>query len=182
MLYDGDTITVRGRKFKVEFPYDDTGDTPWDSEDGHGPVSEWTTRDKKPGERVLCSDRFSKRFYDYRAAVKTAKAEGWGPAPFPGATRGQTAAHAANLDYERLRRFYEGQWSYVGVVVSLVEDPDITTSLWGIESDCEEFLDETAHDLAKELCNQLGIQDYPQAFIPELQRIGFSLSAVESAG
>ena len=66
-----DTIELQGRRFRVEVEADEGHETPWDYEDGHGPVSDWTRRDKRPGERVLCSDRSSKRFYDFAQAVKT---------------------------------------------------------------------------------------------------------------
>lgn len=58
--------------------------TPWDNEDGHGPVSDWTTRDKLPGELILSNDRSSKRFYDFAEACRMARRDGWGflPAPF----------------------------------------------------------------------------------------------------
>lgn len=78
MLYDGDTFTQNGREFRVTFPYDDAGDTPWDRECGHGEVSDWTTRGKRPGERVLSTDRHqSCRFYDFQGAVATARRDGW---------------------------------------------------------------------------------------------------------
>lgn len=41
MLYDGDIIEHDGARFRVEFPFDDSGDTPWERDDGHGEVSDW---------------------------------------------------------------------------------------------------------------------------------------------
>lgn len=69
-------------------------------------------------------------------------------------TKRQYAAAAAMADYDRLRQWCDNQWFYVGVVVeSLDEEGDVidSASLWGIESDCEDYLEETAHDLAEEL-------------------------------
>lgn len=79
MLYDGDIIEHDGARFRVEFPFDDSGDTPWDSEDGHGPVSDWRNGryTKTPGERELCSDHGQKRFYDFAEACRIALKDGW---------------------------------------------------------------------------------------------------------
>jgi len=56
---------------------------PWDEECGHGDVSDWTTRDKLPGELVLSEDGRSKRFYDFAGACKIARRDGWGFLPEP---------------------------------------------------------------------------------------------------
>jgi hypothetical protein len=77
-LYDGDTFEHEGLTFKVTFPYDIDCEPPWERSDGHGVVSEWTRRDKHPGEIELCSDRGSKRFYDVQESTRIAKRDGWG--------------------------------------------------------------------------------------------------------
>ncbi|ALL68698.1 hypothetical protein K788_0000279 [Paraburkholderia caribensis MBA4] len=41
-------------------------------------VSDWTTRDKRSGEVVLCTDRRSRRYYDIRETMKIARRDGWG--------------------------------------------------------------------------------------------------------
>lgn len=80
-VFDGEVreLTIDGHtyRFRVNVENDDKG-APWDEEAGHGPVSDWTTRDKRPGERVLSSDHGSKRFYDVAEANRIAKREGWG--------------------------------------------------------------------------------------------------------
>jgi hypothetical protein len=89
MLYDNDTIEEAGATFRVTFPYDDSSDAPWEREDGHGPVSDWrngrytyTGRPSKaPGERPLCSDGGSARFYDFAEACRIARRDGWGWLP-----------------------------------------------------------------------------------------------------
>lgn len=156
----GDPLEHNGNRFRVTHPYDDSGDAPWDREDGHGPVSEWTTRDKAPGEMVLCSDRGMHRYYDFQEAVRIARRDGWDAAPYSETeTAGQRAHKAAMADYDRLRQWCDGQWCYVGVVVELVDDAGDgigeTESLWGIESDAYEYLAETAHNLADELLARL---------------------------
>ena len=41
-----DTIEVDGLSFAVSMEYDDCMSPPWEEEDGHGPVSEWTRYEK----------------------------------------------------------------------------------------------------------------------------------------
>ncbi len=77
----GDTFTYRGRSFRIRLERDDDYSAPWDEHDGHGTVSEWTTRDKMPGELVLNSDRHSKRYYDFAEACRIARRDGWGFLP-----------------------------------------------------------------------------------------------------
>lgn len=78
MIFDEEIIKKEGYVFKVFLPDDPDMDAPWDNADGHGPVSEWTRRDKRPGEWELNSDHGSKRFYDAQEANKIAKRDGWG--------------------------------------------------------------------------------------------------------
>ena len=69
-------------------------------------------------------------------------------------TARQYAAAAALADFDRLRRWCDNQWHYVGVIVeSLDADEDVidSASIWGIESDADDYLDEVAQDLAAEL-------------------------------
>lgn len=143
---DGFTITAR-------IEHDDNTESPWCRENGHGDVSEWTNRDKKAGEMVLNSDMGSYRYYDYAGAVKIALRDGWGIAnPPEGATRRQIAALAAREDFERLRRWCNDDWSYVGVVVTVsAKGVELgSASLWGIESDAGEYLVEVANELLPE--------------------------------
>lgn len=95
---DGDTSTVERDGYVVTATVvrDDDMGAPWENEDGHGPVSRWTSRPKRPGERVLNVDRGSYRYYDFAEAVKIAKRDGWGPgiplrttSPGPGMERGK---------------------------------------------------------------------------------------------
>ena len=158
-----DTIEYQGLTFRVTQEHDHDHGAPWDEEDGHGEVSDWTRRDKKPGERVLCDDRGQKRFYNFAGAVKTARAE-WGVGPEVKAaflakhgremTRGEIAVHAAESDYEYLRRWCDNQWSYVGVCVELLDvdgqEVGKGESLWGIDSDADEYLAQVAQELAEE--------------------------------
>ena len=182
MLHDGDTFELGARLFKVAMPYDDYPQEPWSEEDGHGPVTDWTTRAKRPSEMVLIKDNHHRRYYDFAAAVKLARKDGWDTEPYNQGTKGERAARAAYADYNRLRRFCAGDWGYIGVVVALLDDngdeTDETESLWGVESDCGDYMEEVAHELAREILARVPIRDYPGVHLPELTRTAFSLSFV----
>ena len=124
-------------RFRVEWFFDADTDAPWDREDGHGPVSDWTTRAKRPGEMILTRDRGSHRFYDFAEAVKIAKRDGWNTEPYQWPSKGARAHAAALADFNYLRRWCADYWHYCGIVVTLLDadgDPDsVDASLWGIE-------------------------------------------------
>ena len=156
-LYIGgsETFELCGQVFRVTILHDEHADAPWDAEDGHGEVSEWTTRDKLPGELVLADERGRKRYYDFAGACKIARRDGWNAAPFaaPGTeTKRQQAARAAMADFEYLRGYCNDDWTYCTVaVVALDDDGEPATdtdSVSGIESNAHEYLWETARDLA----------------------------------
>jgi hypothetical protein len=69
-----DNITISGLTFSVSVEPDDLHGAPWEVDCGHGPVSDWTTRGKLPGERVLWSDRGCYRYYDVAEATRTRQA------------------------------------------------------------------------------------------------------------
>lgn len=139
---------------------DDDSTPPWDRSDGHGPVSEWTARKKEPGERVLCYDRNSYRYYDFQEAVKIARRDGWRVHPEHSTDQpGKVAAEAAEADFKFLKSWCDDRWHYVGVAVT-VEKNDIRLTgeyehaLWGIEcnlsSDGNDYLTEVANELLPE--------------------------------
>ncbi len=76
-----DTITTGRHVFSVTLEPDTDHGAPWDEEDGHGPVSDWTRRDKMPGEMVLAEDHGWRRFYDFAEACRIARRDGWGFLP-----------------------------------------------------------------------------------------------------
>lgn len=75
------TFTHNGREYAVTLEPDEWHGAPWEEEYGHGPVTDWETRDKRPGELVLSEDGRAKRFYDFAAACRLARREGWGFLP-----------------------------------------------------------------------------------------------------
>ncbi len=173
--YAGDTRAADlsgGLTARVTVEYDHYAGTPWDNEDGHGPVSEWTRRGKRPGERVLCDDHGARRYYDFADAVATARTDGWDAPPYGTGTPGQRAARAAEADFARLRAWCRDDWCYVGLVVTIyAEDVELATaSLWGIESDADaDYFNETVADLLAEALAEAR---------PQAARIAATLAAV----
>lgn len=150
-LYNGDTFEYQGYTFKVEYNRDDDMQAPWEEHDGHGIVSDWTSRDKAPGERVLSEDRGSRRYYDVQASMRKARKEQWGPIhcatcgqessseqgweaytkgthatpmdhPFVRESAGKQAARAVEADYEYLRAWCHDEWEWTYAVVMLLDD------------------------------------------------------------
>lgn len=82
--YPGETFnfTIGRVEYVAEIHHDDSHGTPWEECDGHGDVSDWTTRDKRPGEFILSDDgRGRKRFYDFASSCRIARQDGWGSLP-----------------------------------------------------------------------------------------------------
>jgi hypothetical protein len=118
--------------------HDDNADPPWKREDGHGPVSDWTSRSKRPGERVLSEDHGSRRYYDVEAALKLAKRDGWGAYPYGQGTKAEQAARAVDRDFAVLRAWCQDEWHYVGITISVCKAGvrlagPYEHALWGIE-------------------------------------------------
>lgn len=150
MLYDGDIFERNGRRYKVAFPHDDSGDTPWDrqsfgvvSDYKHHAFGQGTKPPKKPGEMILYWDRGTYRTFDFAETCRQYRNEG--------CTR-KEAAESAMADFKLFKGWCEDRWTYVGVVVTLLDDDDEKTdksaSLWGIESDADDYLETTAYELA----------------------------------
>lgn len=154
-VYPGATIACEVGAFTATATlYHDSGHgTPWEEGGDHGAVSEWTTRDKRPGERVLCRDGHHRRYYDFAGAVRTARADGWDAPPYGEGTPGQRAARAAEADFKRLKAWVNDEWIYLGVAVTVEVDGVALVgkydhSLWGIESDSgPEYFTEVADEL-----------------------------------
>lgn len=149
-----ETIERDGMTFRVEHVADTDHGAPWENEDGHGPVS-YANRGafgyprKRPGELQLTSNHGSGgHVYDFAAACRIALRDGWGSSwikerheqlGWAPPTAKQVAAAAAREDYERLRAWCNDEWSYIGVVVTLLDiegnETDATDSLWGVDDD-----------------------------------------------
>lgn len=147
--------------------HDDAGDmgTPWDNEDGHGPVTDWVRREKRPDELVLnhCVRTGQKRFYNFKEACAIALRDGWGCKDLDGAeTKRQKAAKAAMADFEYLRAWCNNEWSYVGVEVTLLDSEgnktEVSDSMWGIESH-DDQVNYHAQNLADDLAHGLHMKN-----------------------
>ncbi len=154
--YHTETIERDGLTFRVEHHYDHDSAEPWSQCDGHGPISDWERRDKRPGELILNSDHSSKRFYDFAEACRIARRDGWDTPPYGQGTPRQRAARAAMADFKYLQAWCNDDWHYCGVTVELLDEDDEpvdSASLWGIESNCAEYLADVAQELAAELAS-----------------------------
>jgi len=151
--------TAKGNKFKIELSYDAMSSTPWEWCDGHGEVSEWTSRDKRPGEVVLCIDGRSKRFYDMQGAVKIARRDGWDTAPYNTGTKGEQARRVAQADYEYLKAWCDNNWWYAVLhAVMLDSDGELNgyaEYLGGVEDGYDKkfkgYVMECAQELARDI-------------------------------
>lgn len=164
----GETMEYKGRSFNVDIEREDGMREPWKEHDGHGIVSDWTTREKSAGERVLASDRNSKRYYDVQETMKIAKRDGWGIGDDEKAaltaklhrepTAREIRVKAVERDFEHLRRWCADEWFWCGVIVTMLDDDgnatDHTASLWGIESDEYAYHREVANELADECIHE----------------------------
>lgn len=164
-------------QYRIEKLYDDGHNAPWDDYDGHGPVREVRRGHhdylrKNPGERILggnASDR-SGYAYDIAEATRIARRDAWGIDPERKArweasqgrplTPGQIAAAAVEADFQRLRGWVNDDWHYIGIVVTLLDiegnDTHLSESLWGIESDSDDYIAEVTQELQNELAAQVG--------------------------
>lgn len=145
--------------FAVETHDDQDHGAPWDECDGHGPVTGWLSRNKRPDELVLNSDRGQKRFYNFKEACAIALRDGWGCDALDGTeTKRQKAAKAAMADFEYLRSWCNNDWSYVGIEVTLLDSEgnktEVSDSLWGVEG-TEDQIRYNAENLADDLAHGL---------------------------
>jgi hypothetical protein len=169
-LYHEDSFEYRGYTFVVTFPPDEDMGPPWKEHDGHGVISEWTTRrEKKPGELILAEDCGSRRYYDLQATMAIARRDQWGcgDPTHEHTTARQRTVCAVHRDFEFCRRWLADEWQWIGVVVRLA-DPhrDVGESVWGIESDAGEYLTETAYELADEIMSRIEV-DWPDVQLSE---------------
>lgn len=148
-------IKISGTPFtaRITVERDDCSGAPWEDCDGHGIVSQWTTRDKQAGERVLCSDRHSKRFYNVAESIAIAKRDGWGAPPYKTGTKGEQAARAVESDFEFLKGWANDDWFYAVVTVKLLDEDGkeiASDSLGGVET-LNDYWKESAADMLNAL-------------------------------
>lgn len=167
-----ETFDHRGHTFRLTTEHDDCIGEPWKEFDGHGVVSDWTTRDKAPGERVLVTDRNHRRYYDVTATQKIAKRDGWGTADGrrDGETAAQYRARAIDADFRFLQGWCLGEWEYVSVGVILLDEDGEETGereyLGGVESSSYDYIEQVGRELADEIIARVEI-DEPDVVLSE---------------
>lgn len=142
-----------GRDYIAEIHADDSSDTPWQRGDAYAEPETVRGRNyagyvaKSPGEIVLYKgDRNGYSYlYNVAKAVRQLRKDG---------VSGEDAVKYVNAEVERFRSWLNNDWHYIGIVVRLAGSCSkcgASESLWGIESDCEEYIKEVARELAAEL-------------------------------
>lgn len=185
MISTDKTFESRGYTFKLETSRDDHNSEPWKECDGHGIVSDWTSRDKAPGERILVKDRYgqSKRYYDVAETMKVAIKDGWGIVhctvcgeasgglgtsmyasvhkygprdhDFKPERKRQSAARAVDADFEYLRAWCADEWEYLVVGVTLLDDDGEETDHVEYLGGVESIKDEYVMEVARELAEEI---------------------------
>lgn len=164
-IYDGMQIEKAGLTFVVNFPSDCYFDPPWENSDGHGPVRKSTKRhvdgysDKRPCERPLNSPTRNEYqfYYDWQAAVKIAKKDGWNAKPYDAP---KCIERAVLADFKYLAGYLNDDWNYIGVTVDLLNEEGEKVDgydgiLWGIESNAGDYLLTVANELVDEIISQI---------------------------
>jgi len=151
-MNDMTTITHDGLTFRVTKEHDADVCAPWEWEDGHGPVREsghGPRRPKRGGELRLGSWSL----YDFAAACKIALRDGWN-----GCRNREEAAQAARADYDNMQAWCNDEWSYIGVVVTLLDvdgnETDAQQSIWGVH-DAGTYADTLAQELAEDCAREI---------------------------
>lgn len=149
--YEHSQHEVNGRQYIAYTAYDDSAELPWDNDcQLDNVVSDWCycrygRPTKAPYERIINSDRGAYLAFDTRRYMAIAKEHG--------CTR-QQAHEQCLAAFERCRRFVDDQWHYIGVIVECLDEEGEVIgedSIWGIESDCKEYISETIRDLIEDI-------------------------------
>lgn len=165
-VYSGQVFTFSHgtHTFRATIEHDDCADAPWDACDGHGSVRKtMDPRTKNAGEVVLhVGDRGCYSFvYDFAAAVRTARKDGWNTAPFDTVeTAGERAVRAVKADMEYLRGWCADDWEYVNVTVELLDEEgepqvECCASLCNCESIGDYVEREIVHELAEQVLHEM---------------------------
>ena len=147
--YNTETREIDGRKYRIEWDYDDTYGRPEAESDVHGvcadinfdPETFGEDHDPEDGEldleevvrhqmmRVL--DTASRRqtwyrVYDVWETMKVAKADGWRDlkweAEHPNATEEEKLMAAVDADFNYLQGWYNDDWHWCGITVMLLDE------------------------------------------------------------
>jgi len=150
----------RGIQIRIKIHHDEDMGPPWVEHGGHGLVSDWVTRNKKPGELLLCEDRNFRRYYDFKEATEIAKRDGWGISPEAIAemslsigrnpTKSEIVRESVLKDFNYLRGWANDEWHWVGFTTEFIL-PDGSVeqgeSVWGFDD--RDYMISEAFSLAK---------------------------------
>ncbi len=170
-----------GHSVRVSFHYDNgCMGYPWKEHDGHGSIRQVSTRygrpEKRPGERVIHSDRGEWWLYDVQGAIRTARADGWGLADDALAalraklgrapTPGEIAAASVERDIDYCTGWLTGRYFWCGVVATVFDREEVevsSDSLCGVEWDeygpNDYATKETAHDVVYQALHASGLTE-----------------------
>lgn len=166
--YDTSTMEYKGHSYTVSLHYDYDMGAPWKEHDGHGEIRESSTPhrhregSKCAGEWPMNDpDRHCTQFYyDAAATMRKARAEGWGLGPDAmtaiaarlgrAPTRREVIAASVRADFEYCSGWVNDEWHWVWIEVEDDETGESTT-LGGLQSDDDTYLEEVARELAEEL-------------------------------
>lgn len=160
-VFETRTVTgPNGVEYKVEFSYDYDYGPPQKNSDGHGVIlcTSWTKTEalngdvnlsddllmRVPGFRLLTATRSSYMYYDTVASAAKAIEE-WGCKP-------EEVERAVEWDFRYIDGWYSGQWNWIVITVTRVNDEDATHSCGGFESTMLDNEDELAHVVADLIC------------------------------
>jgi hypothetical protein len=130
--YKTEEFKIDGRAFRASFFYDPFMGAPWEENDGHGPVREVRNREeKRAGEIILEFEQNRYWLYNVQGAT-TLALDSWGLGDEEHAflaaklgrapTKREISARAVEIDVSHLRKFLRGEWHWVIVTVSLLDD------------------------------------------------------------
>lgn len=156
----------KDHRIEISIHHDTDMGPPWTEHDGHGEVTEWERRDKRPGELILHTDGRDKRFYDYAATMIIAKRDGWGISEKAQKefvskhgrqpTKGEVCHLSVMHDFEYLKRWCNDEWHWLGYTTEIItpEDERIDgDSCWGFDE--QEYMVEEAQGQAEWKINEL---------------------------
>lgn len=99
-----DSVTDGDFTYTIEREQD-TDYNPLEDEDGHGVVSDWTSRRKYPSEVIIADDHGTRRYYDIQASIANFTKFG-GFTATDGKTLKQVVAEAVERDKDFLERWF----------------------------------------------------------------------------
>jgi hypothetical protein len=166
-IIDQTTEDYRDHRIVVTWERDDFMCPPWEEHDGCGIVSDWTSRDKRPGERVLSADRSSRRYYDFEGTIRRATKDGWGLSDESLAklanelqrepTKKEIIAKAVERDFEYLRGWCNDEWCWCvrSVEIQATKYSDSLCGIDGTEETIKSYTAEAIREAKAWLDNEL---------------------------